>query len=462
MKYFLLSILTFYAFLSGAQNVDLNFQSLTASKSKMPFWLWANQLGRVKPNEDSNKRLSLSLYDQWTSGDDWTFSYHTTLDGTYTDKTKLSVIELAAKAQWKFLYINAGRFAEEELYEGLSSSNGDLFLTRNARPHSRVRAGLSQYVPVFSDWLSVKGHFEEGILDDNRYVKDTHLHFKQLFLKFGKSSGLQVEMGLNHFVMWGGTSLKYGKLPGFSDYLKYITGSAGGGNALDTDKANVLGNQYGTYQLIFSKKWEKWSTKLYVSHPFDDKSGMELTNHKDNLVGFYISKDEGFPLLKSFLVEYIHTRNQSGRIHLAWSEEKQRNRGRGRDNYLNNSVYASGATYKNMVMGTPLFSPVTLVNGQSRGISNNLVSGFHLGAKGYFNPQLQWTGKFTITDNGGTLSKRFSARRQVAMLAQVNWQLNKLPLEISLAGALDNGAMWDDGKETTRVGAQFSVAWRIN
>ncbi|MCL3780632.1 hypothetical protein EMN47_09575 [Prolixibacteraceae bacterium JC049] len=461
MKHFFLIILTLSSLLSFSQNIDLGFQSTVGTKSKMPFWFWANQMGRIDPNHDSNQRLSFSINDQWTSDNKWIFSYLATFDATHTDETKVKVIELAGKVNWKFLALTAGRFAEKELYDGLSSSNGDLFSSRNARPHTRVRAGFDRYVSIIPNWLAIKGHFEEGILDDDRYVKDTHLHYKQLFLRLGEASSFQVEMGMNHFVMWGGTSAKHGKLPGFSDYFRYITGSSGGKNALDTDKENVLGNQFGTYQLILTKEWENWKAKAYMSHPFEDRSGMEFVNHKDNLLGFYISRKKDHPLFKSFVIEYIHTRNQSGKVHLAWSENKQRGTGRGGDNYLNNGVYASGATFEQMVMGSPLFGPVKFVDGQSRGISNNRIEGFHIGAKGYFSPQLQWTGKVTFTDNGGTQSASFSSRKQLATMGELTWNLKELPLAIRFAGALDHGSLWDTGKSTTRLGAQLGISWHI-
>jgi fido (protein-threonine AMPylation protein) len=50
----------------------------------------------------------------------------------------------------------------------------------------------------------------------------------------------------------------------------------------------VAGNQFGTWQIFFSKETGKVITEINISHPFEDYSGFVWRNWPDNLAGISI------------------------------------------------------------------------------------------------------------------------------------------------------------------------------
>lgn len=455
--------------LSGllAQSISLESNTLAGTKDQIPFWLWANQLGQYDRNSSVIQNVSLNAFHQQQLGEsEFSMEAGLDLDLLIADKNDFRFTRLFGGLNWKFLQLKLGAFPEEEVYAGLSTTNGNLAASRNARPHPRVRIGFNRFVPLFVDWFSINGFYEEGMLNDERYVKDTHLHRKALYLRFGKPETVQVTGGLEHFVMWGGTHPTYGELQGWDSYLDYVTGSAGDENALMTDQLNVVGNGYGVYQLQISKAWEKLHTTLYVSHPYDDRSGLRLTNHLDNLWGLHLAFQKEKSLIQNMVVEFFNTKNQSGQIHLVKGEDGVMH-GRGMDDYYNHGVYRSGATDRQMAMVSPLFAPVIIEEGISTGFESTRFTGFHLGADGFISENWGWKALLTYTNNfgkhdGNRGSTYDPSRKQGSALGELYWQPKEKRIRISAAVAADHGSLYDNGISTTRLGTMLSVTYIVD
>lgn len=447
-----------------AQSVSLDYNTLAGTKNQLPFWLWANQLGQYERNSSCIQNLGLNaLYQQKSSESDFTIEAGLDLDLLLADNNDIHFTQLFAGFSWKFLQLQIGAFADEECYAGLSISNGNLAAARNARPHPRLRAGFNRFVPLIAKWLYIKGFYEEGLLNDRRTVDNTHLHRKALYLRFGSSKTIEITGGLEHFVMWGGTHPVYGELQGWDSYIDYISGKAGDENSLMTDQLNVLGNGYGVYQLQLKKNWDKIYTSLYVSHPYDDRSGLRLTNHLDNLWGIHLAFQKKNTLISNLVMEFFNTKNQSGRIHLVEGADGKIH-GRGRDDYFNHGVYQSGATYHGMSMVSPLFAPITLAEGISKGFESTRYTGFNLGANGSLSQTVEWKSLICYTNNlgkhdgsgGSTLSP---ARKQVSALGKIYWYPKEKSFNISTSLSADYGSLYDSGTTTTRMGAMLSICY---
>ncbi|MCK3685160.1 capsule assembly Wzi family protein [Maribellus sp. YY47] len=445
--------------------MGLRINSLAGTKGSLPFWMWANQLGRYSEESQAVQNLELNGTYRTKIGE----SYFSFLGGgrlnlILADKSDIRFTELYGGLNWKTLLLTAGAFADQEKYDGLSTTNGNLAASLNARPHPKIRAGFNRFVGL-TPWLSIYGFYEEGWLNDDRYVTDTHLHRKAFYFRIGGASSWQVTGGLEHFVMWGGTHPVYGKLQGWEAYLDYILAKSGDENSLATDQDNIIGSSYGTYQLEIKKSWDEIQLALYLSHPFEDQSGMEWVNYKDNLLGIFLTRKEQQPLIKSLLLEYFHTKNQSGDTHLALTPEGTLH-GRGRDNYYNNSVYRSGATYQQMAMVSPLFTPVRLSDGISMGFENTRFSGFHLGATGFLSETIHWKGLLTYSNNfgqykGDGTDSYQPSRKQAMSLFELKWMPKNKSFDFGASIAADHGSLFDQGNSTTRLGAQLSVRWHI-
>ncbi len=449
-----------------AQSIEAQFSTLAGTKGQLPFWLWANQLGRYDQYSSSIQNFELrTAHLHNFNNSDFSWEGRADFNLLLADKNDIRFTELYEAINWKFLQLKVGAFGEEDLYEGLSTTNGNLSKSRNARPHPRLRLGFNRFVPLFVDWISVYGYFEEGVLNDDRYVYATRLHNKALYLRFGDASKIQVTVGGEHLVMWGGTHPSYGKLQGWEAYLDYVMGNSGDENALTNDQINVVGNGYGTYQFKMHKVWEKLGATFYISHPFDDRSGMNLINWRDNLFGLSLSKNKEVPFLKTLLFEYYYTKHQSGSYHQKEFPDGSIH-GSGLDNYYNHGIYRSGATYQQMAMVSPLFAPIIVKNGISVGFENTRFSGIHMAAKGFINPSLQWKAMCTYTHNLGKYKSEITntydpPRKQTATLLQISWQLQNSPLVLSASMAADHGTLFDNGQSTTRIGSQFSILWKI-
>ncbi|MFV0593445.1 MAG: capsule assembly Wzi family protein [Draconibacterium sp.] len=463
-RIFLFVLISFIFLQAGGQTLDAKFSSLAGSNDRLPFWLWANQLGRYNPESQTVQNLEFNgAFNRTIGKSGFSFTSGARLNFLLSNNNDIRFTELFGGLSWKSLQLSVGAFTEQEKYEGLSTTNGNLASSRNARPHPKMRAGFKHFVHITS-WFSIYGFYEEGILNDNRYVEDTHLHRKALYLRFGKPAAIQVTGGLEHYVMWGGTHPVYGELQGWEAYFDYVLGHSGDENALPTDQANVAGNSYGTYQLEIKKSWNKLEANFYLSHPFDDRSGMEWDNYKDNLYGLYITRKTQKPLIKSFVLEYFYTKNQSGSTHLVQKPDGLLH-GRGLDDYFNHGIYRSGVTYRQMAMVSPLFGPVIDSEGESLGFENTRLSGFHVGATGFFSETLRWKGMMTYSNNFGKYKSGGDSyqpsRKQGMSLLELNWLPKNKAFDFGASVAADHGSLWDQGKSTTRLGAMLVVRWHI-
>jgi hypothetical protein len=308
-RFLLLLFCILTVLLTHAQSLKLTSISLAGSKDKLPMWLWANQLGRYEQTNSYIQNFELEGAYASSSKSDFQLLGGARLNAFLQDKSAFTLSELYGGLNWKEVQLKVGKFPEPTKYRGLSTSNGNLSYSQNARPHPRIRIGFNDYLQIIPGWLAIYGVYEEGLLNDERYVMDTHLHHKSFYMRLGTPQNIQLSGGLEHYLMWGGTHPEYGALPGWEDYCKYVTGQHGGSNALETEQENALGNSYGSYQIDIQKHWTKLHLSLYISHPYEDRSGIEWENWKDNLIGLFFDFQGEDLLIGSLLLEYTHTKH---------------------------------------------------------------------------------------------------------------------------------------------------------
>jgi len=437
-------------------------QVMVSSASHLPFWLWANQDGKVDPVTSFLNLTDLSANGTSMFGrkNGARFSYGATLIGGLEAESYLQVNRLFAAMDYRGWKLSAGMYYDEEILAGLSATNGNLARSRNFRPYPRIGLSTPDFkpLPFFRNWLRFKLEYDEGILNDQRYVMHTHLHHKAFYFKVLPNASWVIEAGIEHFVMWGGTSRneQIGTLPSdFGAYLRYITGSSGNAEFPGTDQRNVAGNQYGTYQLQITKSWDKGSLTFYLSHPFEDLSGVNWRNYPDNLVGVHWHQNNPKAFLTDVLYEFTDTRQQ-GIIDTLYAVNED---GTGwhikdYDNYYNNSVYRSGVTYHQMAMSSPLFAPVIINDGISMGFGANRLVSHHFGLKGLLTTGLYWKTLLTATRYLGTYSNPYvPEKNQLSGLLQFTWEKRTLPFDVKLAVAFDSGAMVQDA-----VGIQLGIS----
>lgn len=467
MKHLLITIILYILLfnqLVGQNITNYNVSNSTLiSSENQPFWFRANQDGKI-----ISKNSFLNLTDLSYSGiyhlDDSISHFSTGTDiiaGLGNKSQYFQINELFAGFNFKNWEVKAGLWVNDMQFGGLSTSNGNIAKSRNSRPHPRISFLIPDYKPIpwIGKYVMFKGEFEEGWLNDDRYVMDTHLHHKSFYLKFQLTRNFDLQGGLEHFVMWGGTSQdeKTGKMPtSVSAYLKYITGQSGSNEFLPTDQLNVAGNQYGTYQFMFTYYFPEWKLALNISHPFDDLSGMNLRNWKDNLLGLYISTSNRNGFITDIIYEYTDTRNQSARSDslYIWHEIRQEWRKEKYDNYFNHGIYKSGATYQKMAMVSPLFFPVIVENNINMGFESNKFIAHHLGAKGKLANYLSWKGMVTYIQHLGTYQNPYENKlKQLSTYFEVFYYSPRVPVNIGLEIAADKIKNKKDN-----LGIQFSIS----
>lgn len=443
--------------------LETGFYSMAGTNNQLPFWLLANELGRYESENSTIQNLRFTTSHQTSFGnDDWNWEAKAEFDILINENSKVGFTELFTNISWKFLQLDFGAFANEERYLGLSASNGNLASSRNARPHPKLRLGFNRFVPIGLKWISVYGFYEEGMLNDNRHVKNTHLHHKAMYLKLGTDDNISFTAGLEHYVMWGGTHPVYGELPGWESYFDYVLSRPGGDNALPTDQANTLGNQFGTYQFEIRKQWQDFTTTLYISHPFEDRSGLELDNWRDNLYGLFL-KFEDESVLEGIVLEYYYTKHQSGAFHLVPQPDGTRT-GRGRDNYFNHGVYRSGVTYEQNAMGSPFWVPVNVVEEISQGFKSTRFSGFHIGAQGNISSTVKWKTMLSYLDHVGQYDRNGNdtynpSKKLLATMVNLEWYLENLPIVLGGTMAFDRSDI--TASASGNIGASLSISWQL-
>ena len=363
-------------------NVELN-AGLSANDA-LPFWMTANNFGKV-PN--SNYALATATFGKnFNETKNFSIAFKAAVTGAIANENNALINELYASVRSKKFRLDIGSKNDEIVFKGLSSSNGNITKSTNARAIPGYTLSTLGFIelPFAKKWLTFKARYGDYLLNDPRYVDNARLHAKSLFLKAQLNPTLDVVAGLNHYAQWAGTSPTGEKQPaGFKNYLKMVVASEGGSDALLTDQMNVLGNQLGSYLLQLNHQGTNTNWSLYWSHPFEDRSGMDLINGPDALYGFFIDLKKPKNILTHVLFEYTHTKHMSG--------STPRNEGEGylgMDNYFNNGVYKSGWTYFGNTLGSPYFTAETP---DTQGVTNGVVKGdnrftaVNMGFKGYLN-----------------------------------------------------------------------------
>ena len=423
--------------ISGSFSVE----TLHSSGTRMPFWLVHNQRGRY-PLQGSSVQVA-SLCGRYDNEGLFNSSLKAQigfdLTGARTDRFDAHFNLLYAGLSSGTVKLDAGWFSDEDNFSGLSSSNGHIERSLNARPYPKIRFGTNGFIPffLFKEHISFKAEYDEGWLGEKRYVEKGRLHHKSLFARFKISKSLRLTTGLNHYVYWGGVSPVLGALPDDARaYWLYITGSSGNEEFTPGDQINVAGDQLGAYYIELAVKQMNYSLTFYLSHPFEDHSGMELDNWRDNLVGVFLDIS-GKRLINQVLYEFMYTIHQSGDVHQAGYM-------RGRDNYFNHSVYRSGHTYMGYAMSSPLFSPLQFNDGIVTFIENNRMKMHHAGLAGNLLKHLEWKGMLTYTKNLGTYKFPYDPeRKQLSAILTLDYINGSFPVDISVSLSGDTGELFN-------------------
>lgn len=443
--------------------ITLQSRSLVSSGEQVPFWLQSNQLGMIDPEDSFQQLFLFQLFGKsQKSNNNLAVSYGLSLLGRLADHAVFQPVEYWSRMHRKQWYLHLGAKSEPIFADGLSLTNGNLFLSNNARPMPRIGFGATDFRLFNQGWLSrffFDLEYNEYFLLDDRVVENANLHHKRLDISYMISPEWTFSAGLDHWAHWGGNSPEYGQLPGFEDYIRYVFGKVGSESAPDTDRNNVAGDHLGQYIVSLEHDTKKHQLSFYWQHLWEDGSGMRFENAPDGLWGVHWKEKKMHQLLESVVLEYVNTRHQSGRFHKEPDPDHPGEVfGNGRDNYFNNSVYRSGFVSYQRMIGLPLFMPGINEDGIATGFANTRMWAIHHGMGGWFSDDVNWKTQVTYSKHYGQHGAEYNSPAELFSLgAQLAYSLPQKPLSFSLKLAYDRGAIMDSG-----FGAEFRMALKLN
>lgn len=353
---------------------------LISAKNRLPFWLKANNSNRFTDNSAN------SLYQVF----DYNGNYGV-IDNLRVAWELESIINVRESINGKFIQANISiqtnfwrvRGGYKEEFFGLNDSTlsiGNLVYGNNARPIPKFSISTNgwQKAPFLKNTLSYQGYIAHGKLEQNRFQSGAFLHQKYFYIRAkGFSNKLSVTFGLNHNAQWGGSnSLNETSQPiGIRNYTRIFLGSSGGGDALPTDQQNALGNHLGSYDMRGSFEFKNLRISNYWQFLWEDKSGLTPFNWRDGMTGISIERlKKG--VINKLVLEIVRTNDQNAQKVTAdgipFLEP---------DNFLNNSVYKTGWSYHNRVIGSSLF---LILNDESLSSSRikNSINAINVGIRG--------------------------------------------------------------------------------
>lgn len=400
-------------------DLDLRVHALD---TELPFWMYANTFGGIGNGTQgyagptSRIEYLLNENSKITSG----------ISAFYRDgvDTKLQRNELYIQYERPVWRIVLGSKNPERSDTDLSTTNENILLSGNTRSLPGVLIETTKPLQLLKKIHMDAGLGHYALNDEQRFVQNTRVHYKRLYVFYNMEGKHSFKAGIQHFAQWGGTSPILGEQPdGLSDFVSIFLARGGGDNSFEGDQVNALGNHLGSIDAFYTYTGDKGILNMYHLHLFDDGSGTRFANFPDGVWGVKYKFKNYKDLILNY--EYVDTRNQSGATGRS-----------GRDNYFSNSIYRSGWTYEGDIIGLPFFE---LNPDTGLGITNNRVVAHHVAGKMLLSPKLKITGKITYLINKGTFAlPTLPNQRSLLQYASVDYFTNYGDLNLTAGYDLNN------------------------
>ena len=309
----------------------------TSSKhAPPPFWMWANQNGRVS-TESANSMFSRLRINK-RADDEKTFDWFYGVDVTARTNSSEDLIWTDAYGglTYKQFRLTVGRKAETfGLVDSLLSAGSEVY-SHNAPTIPKIALATNGYIDL-TEWLAVNAYLAHGWMGEERTIPNAYLHEKFLYLRLGETNpdyGINFYAGLHDLAVWGGD----GQPSRLKDLLTVFFGKGGREGAI-TEQQNALGDHRGTIEFALQQKEIDRDWFLYEQTMFEDGSGLRFWYPGDYLLGVSMINKNRDSHIARINFELLDTR--SGAIITDAP-----------DNYLINGFYGSWV-YKGFGIGTP-------------------------------------------------------------------------------------------------------------
>lgn len=441
-----------------------------------PFWITNNQHG-IGSIQTNNQYLRVGAFgNKSIKASDEKFNMSGGVDVLIANNlsSDFYIQQLYSELAYKATVLSVGIKERYSLFKNRELSSGGLALSNNARPIPQVEFAIPRFVsiPGTDHKWQIMGGLSYGWFLDNDfkrnnaangyYATDVLYHRKYGFLKFRPNEKWSFIGGLEMDTQWGGHFYKKGEYWGKSsaklkDIFKVLIPMSGGSDSNITDKVNITGNVYGSIHMIANYRNSNIEVKAYHEHFFEDHSGLLFKNIPDGLYGVELHfKKQSW--ISDLLIEYLHTKDQSGPF--LWDKtEEIPVQVSGGDNYYNQVDYISLTNY-GYVIGNPLFVSPIYNDGSSLTVYNTRLSSFHFGIAGNISSNVRYKTLLTYSRSWGTpLIPSVNIRDQFSSLLEVIYKNTNILGGWCLSGAVayDKSQMIGDN-----FGGQFKLFKTFN
>lgn len=401
-----------------------------SSSGSLPFWAVSNTAG-IMPDRngglallEARKPFDTGRTFQWQAGASLAANYQP-VDPLNPESSPLHpmVDELYAGIRWQVLRLDIGMQHRDREFLGADPSLGSLSVTEghivesnNARTMPGYKLVLEPLaIPFTGKHLLISGVWGDYRTIDDRYVDGALVHRLRGYLTYDTRKHFYIQLGLDHYALWGGTSPLYGEMPvTFDNYFRVATARRASSAGTKSDQMNVIGDQGGAEQLRMGWKADKFDITFQWEKPYSDKSGMRFNNIPDGAYTLHFSFKDKNRWVSDALLEFHYTMWQSGTLHeketdadgkqINWHQNKTLNIFGG-DNYFTNSEYKSGWTHFGRSICGPLF--FTDVAGGVKQVVNNRYRALHLGLSGKLFRFAPYRLMLTFSDDYGTYPRPY-------------------------------------------------------
>lgn len=466
----LLFISCLYCSVFAQNEVDSKIETLGifSGGDNAPFWLTNNKYGLGSTDKNKQYLRASSIYQRKLS-DDWTLSGGLDLVGANGFESHVFLQQAYIDASFKKMLISAGMKERAVPFKNMNLFSGAMTLSNNARPVPQVEICFPNFItiPFTKDWLHVKaggsyGYFfdDDSKIEkagDGKYPQNVWYHRKYLFVKIKNQKPWSAIIGLEMDTQFGGSFYNKGIISAsspikFADFFRVLVPMSGGSDSSATDQVNILGNVYGSYHFIFDYNFEDFTLKAYHEHFFEDHSGLVFKNIPDGIYGLDLSLKKKSPI-SNVVIEYIHTKNQSGPF--LWDKtEDIPNQVSAGDDYYNHVEYASISNY-GFTMGSPLLTSPIYNKGTSLKIKYSRITAFHMGIGGSISSEIDYRLLLTYSRSWGTsYIPTKNIKNQLSSLIECSYIPKKLD------GWVFSGALAYD--KSSMVGDNFGLQLKMS
>lgn len=461
MRFWLIGVvLVMVAFPLAAQKRSLEYavklDGYIGKEGELPFWMGIDQWGAMP--ERTGGVLKAGLFSGFREERKIQMAYGVSGVGVgEKGDSRVWMDELYASARWKRLRLDIGMIYPDTEYNGVSSTNGNIVLSANARvnPGYNLRSEFIPF-PFIGKVLAFRFSYGDYQMIGDRYVEKVRLHHKSLFLRISPHKRWEIIVGLDHYAQWAGTSPELGKQPfSLKDYIRIVAGSEGGSDASGSAQNNALGNHLGREHLRINYKGDRYTLTFFHDIPFEDGSGTDFRSFPDGIYALYYGNKNKSGWCTDVIYEFLYTKYQSGPYHdrpaTPAEMEKQDpeapgygwKKVGGRDDYFSHAEYKTGWTTNGRTVGTPFL----LANPQNQagivmGMYNNRVIAHYLGIRGKIARKIPYLGRFSYSLNYGRYAVPFrQVKKQFSWGIEAGLPWKKMPFRVEAGIYGDHGKL---------------------